>query len=1010
MNAAFRIKTSEYRLLTCVGGNYHQFGTFFKHLLHRYAWHHVTFLYNAHSAKSGRGMSMCEFTLGQTFSMLGGLKNENISHIPFDAEKSNKSTYVELLEKSSTQSRVFVVCAPTDVLRDILLTADDLGMLKDGEYVFFNVDLFSPQSKLIRPWISETSSNEENERAKRAFETVLTISAFTNNNESFSEFQQKVENVSFNFLNNTEEILVNSFVANFFDALMVYGKALSNILQNESFKGDIQGTRITEHIWNQNHKGVMGNLSIDGNGDRKTDFSLLDFNPQKQMFEVIKIYHGMTNSFEIVGDIHWPYRDSPPPDVPKCGFDGSLCDAGGEQIFVILLCVALAMVVILIVASIFIFKHYKEEADIASMTWKIDMEEIIIGNSQRRPSMTRTSLAHSGSQGSLNSRETMYGENNQMYMTTGVYKGSRVALKNIHAENITMNRQLLIDLKQMKDLQHDNLVRFVGACMDHSQPLLVTEYCPRGSLQDILEEEKMDLDWNFKYSLINDVVKGLGFIHSNEINFHGNLKSSNCVVDSRFVLKLTDFGLHGLRGKKEVDKESYEYFKTKLWTAPEILCEENKFIPGTQKGDIYSFAIIMHEIAERNGTWGANDNYLEPQEIIEKVSEGGFRPTVDKLSMGEELSTVMVKCWAEDPRERPDIGYVRSEVKKINKDNKSSNILDNLLTRMEQYANNLETLVEERTQNYLEEKKKCENLLHELLPPTVASKLIHKQTVEAESFSAVTIYFSDIVGFTNLSSASTPMEIVALLNDLYTCFDSIVQSYDVYKVETIGDAYMVVSGLPLENGDNHAREIARMSLSILEKVGKFVIRHRPQDQLKIRIGLHTGPCVAGVVGIKMPRYCLFGDTVNTASRMESNGEPFKIHMSASTAKLLQTFSTFQVEERGELEIKGKGKMITYWLCGETDIKEEINGNETDNSNDVPINKECKDSKWATARAELRNLARKENNNVIATSVKTRTNGYKVEDERMPLNGNSVVLLNGGRQNHFARMKETVIIT
>ena len=128
---------------------------------------------------------------------------------------------------------------------------------------------------------------------------------------------------------------------------------------------------------------------------------------------------------------------------------------------------------------------------------------------------------------------------------------------------------------------------------------------------------------------------------------------------------------------------------------------------------------------------------------------------------------------AEDPRERPDISIVRSVVKKINKDNNSSNILDNLLSRMEQYANNLETVVEERTQSYLEEKKKCENLLHELLPPTVASKLIQKQTVAAESFSAVTIYFSDIVGFTNLSSASTPMQIVALLNDLYTCFDQI---------------------------------------------------------------------------------------------------------------------------------------------------------------------------------------------------------------------------------------------
>ncbi|XP_078051478.1 atrial natriuretic peptide receptor 1-like, partial [Augochlora pura] len=204
---------------------------------------------------------------------------------------------------------------------------------------------------------------------------------------------------------------------------------------------------------------------------------------------------------------------------------------------------------------------------------------------------------------------------------------------------------------------------------------------------------------------------------------------------------------------------------------------------------------------------------------------------------------------------------------------------------------------------------------------SVASQLILQQNVIAETYDQVTIYFSDIVGFTQLSAESTPLQVVDLLNDLYTCFDSIIENFDVYKVETIGDAYMVVSGLPVPNGTNHAREIARMGLALRDTVMTFSIRHRPNEQLKLRIGMHTGPCVAGVIGLKMPRYCLFGDTVNTASRMESTGEAPKIHVNPKTKEILDTFGTFELVCRGEVSLKGKGKMTTYWLIGEKSNKE-----------------------------------------------------------------------------------------
>ncbi|XP_064601524.1 speract receptor-like isoform X2 [Liolophura sinensis] len=433
-----------------------------------------------------------------------------------------------------------------------------------------------------------------------------------------------------------------------------------------------------------------------------------------------------------------------------------------------------------------------------------------------------------------------------------------------------------------------------------------------------------------KASLDSDMMKGMAYLHSSDIESHGNLKSSNCLIDSRWVLKIADFGLTELKsGQEHVDEGEYAKYKKKLWTAPELLRSKSRSLKGTQKGDVYSFAIILYEIEGRSGPFG--DTELTPKEIVNKIlsKPGEFRPDTSNLKCPNFIVTTMKMCWAEDPNERPDFKTCRRLLKPMQKGLKS-NIFDNMMSIMERYASNLEGIVAERTAELVEEKKRTDSLLNRMLPPSVANQLKQGRTVEPECFESVTIYFSDICGFTALSAQSTPLQVVDLLNDLYTCFDSIIQNYDVYKVETIGDAYMVVSGLPNRNGQNHAGEIASMSLNLLAAIKKFNIRHRPDDILKLRIGIHSGPCVAGVVGLTMPRYCLFGDTVNTASRMESNGEPLKIHVSTECRALLEKLGGYSLTERGLVAMKGKGEILTYWLLDEDSrVRKERRGDSGD---------------------------------------------------------------------------------
>ncbi|KAI9206702.1 adenylate and guanylate cyclase catalytic domain-containing protein [Polychytrium aggregatum] len=208
---------------------------------------------------------------------------------------------------------------------------------------------------------------------------------------------------------------------------------------------------------------------------------------------------------------------------------------------------------------------------------------------------------------------------------------------------------------------------------------------------------------------------------------------------------------------------------------------------------------------------------------------------------------------------------------------------------------------------------KADDILSQMLPPAIQVQLMAGQPIVPEAFDQVTVFYSDICGFTEISSKSTPMQMVQLLNSLYTTFDGIISKYDAYKVETIGDSYMVASGVPHRNNDRHACEIADMALHLLSAISTFSLPDRPELKLRMRIGMHSGPVVAGVVGLKMPRYCLFGSTTADASRMESSGQPMRIQVSETTYKLLQRDGSYELVCRTDRP--ADVKVRSYWLVG-----------------------------------------------------------------------------------------------
>ena len=211
------------------------------------------------------------------------------------------------------------------------------------------------------------------------------------------------------------------------------------------------------------------------------------------------------------------------------------------------------------------------------------------------------------------------------------------------------------------------------------------------------------------------------------------------------------------------------------------------------------------------------------------------------------------------------------------------------------------------------EKQKAENLLLNILPAPIAEKLKHEPGVIAEGYDTVTILFADLVKFTELANRTHPQRLVLMLNQIFSEFDRLTIENGLEKIKTIGDAYMVVGGLP-EPNPNHAGAIAELALAMQATMNHF--NHQYLTDLELRIGMNTGSVVAGVIGMNKFIYDLWGDAVNTASRMESHGLAGKIQVSQTTYELLKHEYLF--EERGQIEVKGKGSMKTYWLLDKHD--------------------------------------------------------------------------------------------
>ncbi|OWA52171.1 Atrial natriuretic peptide receptor 2 [Hypsibius exemplaris] len=857
-----------------------------------------------------------------------------------------------MLQDASTQARVIVLLIGPKKAKQMMVQAQRRGMC-NGDYAFFTLDALRTDIVQADNWLQNINDDDELVPACYAL-FVLTL-RFSKNDPKFKAFAQDVRDHA-TAIGAQPPTDVNYYSSTFYDAVYVYATVVNESLAEGRPVNRENVDYLSAKFNNRIFKGSIGNLYFDNNSDRAEDYQLRQLVPSDQdplganKFQLVAEYFGSRDLYEPVRTIMWLNADKTPPvNRPLCDFDGNgqACAAAARTALGGSLGGVFLFLILASLIAFGLYRHRQWRIELNNLDWLAAWSEIYI---HQRSSSNRSSLLNNSYQaaapegaeqtptqangtGTVQRGKSVHSMKNSVATTkesmlktnttVASFRNTTTLLRPCEGAHIELTSQVRAEVRLVKSMATcESLLKFLAACIEPEHVTVLGEYCSRGTLQDVLQNDSIALDWVFRYSFINDLVSALMFVQGSLLQCHGRLTSRCCFVDKRFVLKVGDYGLPSFYDRATTVPEPGDL----LWTAPELL--RAMAVVGQRprvsaEGDVFAFAIILQEIILRESPYFLNN--FSAEEIVTKVKRGErpiFRPIVQDAFVQDEIMFLMKSSWAEDPVERPKFAQIRASLRNSKSNGRQKeNIIDTLIERMEQYAASLEVSVDEKTQALVEEKKKTEQLLYSILPKPCnwAEQLKRGEPVLPESYDSVTIYFGDIVEFTTLSAASSPTEIVTLMNDLYSQFDQIITTFDAFKVETVGDCYVIVSGLPHRNGQKHAGVIARLALTLRSSISTFKVHHMPEKVLQLRVGLNSGPCVAGVVGFATPRYCLFGDTVNTASRMESTGEPMKIQISQSTEAILRYLGNFEMEIRGVVQIKGKGEMNTFWLIGERQI-------------------------------------------------------------------------------------------
>ncbi|KAI6170893.1 Guanylate cyclase [Aphelenchoides bicaudatus] len=785
-------------------------------VLKQYNWTQIGFLYTAVQMMGNLNMFHFVRTYANTFQNSTATTLINITTYIRFANNDSVAGFRNILNSMNTRARIIIACLESRNDRRNLMLAAALNKMTGPDYLYLFIQTSASGFGTTPFW---SGTDPDSLIIREAANWTNTPKKLPMKQSVDKEIVGNIRNWPFYCNDCPTNVNASNLAFYLGDSFYMYLQALNWTYTKYGASQLTNTTAVLERLTVETmpFPSIMGNNFTSLRGFRSGRYALwgLDSNNVPTTWGISFTNANDTGSaftanYQQEENSIWSNRGGKrPPSVPICGFN-NICPL--SPLFYVSVVVASLFLFFSIIVGlgVLICIFQRQQRRRLNALWQTSF--YLSAKTRREQKQREISQSSSNSKNTLK-KET---EHTEYFL----YDNDLVVAHKLayHGRWSSADEE---EFRKMRKVENSKLNRFLGVSVSGPNFYVLWNYCDRGNIIEVIATHESKIDFYIMVGMLREICEGLHYIHNSSFVQHGNLNAYCCVVGDRFDVKIQNYGLSGIKSRAIRRQNS----KCGLYVAPEHLQGRQSKI-GSQAGDIYSFAIIASVILTMKPAFGIEDvNAIDViEDTIHAVTAGRYPPTRPSLQsehavdIHPELLTLIRDCWNELPAERPKIDDIREMLyKRSGGTSKSTNLMDHMFALMENSAAELEQDVKMRTLELQNEQKKADILLYRIMPRS-SEYVKLGQTVTPEVFESCTVFFSDIVSFTVLASKSTPLQIINFLNDVYTLADSVIDKYDCYKVETIGDGMHVVSGVPKRNGHTHVKAILDMAIDFQRSV------------------------------------------------------------------------------------------------------------------------------------------------------------------------------------------------